>query len=258
MCSEAYPAGALMAARAEPHSKAEILAKLPQDFAYLATGRSGEFLEILVDLGGGESKVYVPQAIGGLVLLVPAPSQAVGLDETWCPPRRFVRAEGFPDGAQMAVKAAPSRESRQITALPCGFEYTASGRVGDYLQVTLEIEGEIVVAYVLHRLGGAILLEPGPGGGAATSLVAASPQRDSEDQQQLRAAECAAAARAATAAATAAAAAAQAVSDVRMEALEAKVALQERQIKAMQAELAQMRAQLAAAACALTQGVATR
>jgi len=300
VCSEAYPPGALMAARAAPDPKSEVVAKLPSDFEYVVSGRVAGFLEVQVELNGAPVRTYVPQSIGGQTLLVPAPATQGGvvLDEVWQPPRRWVRAEGFPEGAQMAAKAEPSTKSQQLATLPCTFEYMATGRVGDYLQVALDTDsGETLVAYVLHTLGQMVLLKPAPTQavfqafnapcGSPTSASspvtalppalaspplpaasaapsprapppvasprAAAPAAEAPltDQQSQRILDAAATARAAAEAATSAAAAARAASDLRVDALESKVAMQEQQIKALQAELAQLRGSLATAASAL-------
>jgi len=252
-----YPEGAAMAARTAPNAKSEQLATLPAGFEYLAHGRAGDYLAIHLDVNGIRREAFVLHRLGDMVLLepgqqsvvasmtaaasaaaiatatpaaAPAAGAAVQLDETWSPARRYVCAESYPEGAQMAVRAGPSREHKQIASLPAGFEYVATGRIGDYLQVVLEIEGKATSAYVLHCLGTMTLLVPENNGVAAASEAAA-------------AAACTAAE-----AATAAAAAARAASDGRVAALEGKVAQQEQQIKALQREVEQMRSLLSGVA----------
>lgn len=263
VCSEAYPAGALMAARTGPSSRSELVAKLPSDFAYMATGRAGDWLEVQIDVNGVMGKGFVLHTIADQVMLVPATAPAAaegGMDEAWSPPRRWVQAEGYPEGAQMAAKSAPSREGKQIATLPSDFEYYATGRSGDYLQVYLDLDGVTTAAYVPHTLGDLVLLKPAPQqqhfplqqqeeSSALLHLQQLQQQQQLHVQsQQQRATEAAAAAQVA---AEAAASAARAASDVRVDALEAKVSLQDRQIQALQAELRQLRAQLTSAACAL-------
>jgi len=276
--SEAYPPGAQMAARAGPSPKAEIVGKLPADFVYLATGRAGEWLQVQVDINGAQAKAYVLHTIGGQVMLVPA-APVVCLDEAWSQPRRWVRAEGYPEGAQMAARSAPSKEGKQIATLPPDFEYFATGRSGDYLQVHLDIDGVSTTAYVLHALGDLVLLKPATAPVAeVTSVLQPQPQAQlslpqqpspqlqqheevalqhlqqlQQQQDWQRASETAAAAQAA---AQAAASAARAATDARVEALEAKVSLQDRQIQVLQAELRQLRSQLTSAACALAPSAA--
>lgn len=251
VCSEVYPAGALMAARAAPSGKSEMVARLPSDFAYSATGRVGDYLEVQVNLNDVPSKAYVLHTIADQVMLVPA-APVVALDEVFSPPCRWVKAAGYPEGAQMAAKIAPSRESTQIATLPPDFDYLATGRAGDFLQIVLDLDGASVSTYVLHQLGDLVLLVPDP----ASAPLPPPPAREQpqhaepEQSQSQRAADAAAAARAAAEAAERAAAAARAVSDVRVEALEAKVASQEQQLKALQAEVGLLRAQLASAAAA--------
>mmetsp|Transcript_103367 Transcript_103367/g.331479 ORF Transcript_103367/g.331479 Transcript_103367/m.331479 type:complete len:360 (-) Transcript_103367:40-1119(-) len=280
VCSEAYPAGAFMAARLAPSSKSELVAKLPDDFAYLARGRIGEWLEVQVDRNGTLCRAYVLHTIGDQVMLVPA-VPAVCLEEAWNPARRWIQAESYPEGAKMAARAAPSRDGKQVATLPHNYEYHATGRSGDYLQIYLDIEGARTAAYVLHTLGDLVLLRPGPGivSSVVAQLemqqqqlqqlsVAESPQpwerqptlqqlQQLQEQTQLqlqlqqqRTSEAAAAARAAAEAATLAARAARDSSDVRVDALEARVSLQERQIQALQSEVQQLRLAFGSAATA--------
>jgi len=181
VCSEAYPAGAFMAARLAPSSKSELVAKLPDDFAYLARGRIGEWLEVQVDRNGTLCRAYVLHTIGDQVMLVPA-VPAVCLEEAWNPARRWIQAESYPEGAQMAARAAPSRDGKQVATLPHHYEYHATGRSGDYLQIYLDIEGARTAAYVLHTLGDLVLLRPGPG---IVSSVVAQLEMQQQQLQQL-------------------------------------------------------------------------
>lgn len=197
--------------------------------------------------------------MGDVVLLVPAAERTVAnstepaaspdsklsskevvLEEAWSPPRRFICSENYPEGAQMAVRAAPTRDSKQVATIAAGADYFAMGRCGDYLQIKLETDGVTTTAYVTHTIGDMVLLVPAEtdAQAASVSTAAAAP-----------AARAAAAAVAAAEAATAAAAA-EAATGSRIVALEAKVAAQDRQIQALQSEMAQMRAQLNAVALA--------
>lgn len=245
ICADTYPEGAQMALRVGPHPKAQLLATLPAGTEYYGTGIVGDFLQVRVTKDGESILAYALHRMGDLVLLVPAQpaptaapaqAQAVQLDEAFSPARRFICSDSYPEGAQMAVKVGPNRESKQVATLPAGHEYEATGRVGDYLQIRLEINGEMAIAYVTHTIGDLLLLVP-----AEPEPPAVSPSAP--------AARAAAAAVAAAEAATAAAAA-EAANGSRVVALEAKVASQEQQIQALQAEMAQMRAQLSAVAAA--------
>lgn len=265
VCADSYPQGAQMAVRSAPNQKGEIIATVPEGTEYMATGRVGEYLQVAVTQNGVASYAYVLHSLGELVLLVQAPPappaaagqpagaapaasspsgssaarDAVGLDEVFSPARRYVCAETYPAGAQMAVRSAPSRDGQQVATLPPGAEYLATGRVGDYLQISLEVDGARTTAYALHSMGDLTLLVPEASG------------------QETPAAAAAAAAVAAAEAAQVAAAAAKAASEGRVEALEAKVAQQDRQlqvqdsqIQSLQNELAMLKAQLGAVATA--------
>lgn len=249
VCADSYPEGAQMALRAGPSSKSSLLATLPANTEYHATGIVGDFVQVQVQMDNTFISAYALHKIGDMVLLVAAQtaasaqpahagsaptSQTNALDEAWSPPRRFVCSDTYPEGAQMAVKAGPSRESKQIATVPAGAEYIATGRCGDYLQVRIEIDGVMTTAYVPHTLGDMLLLVP--------AEVEAPPT-------PAPAARAAAAAVAAAEAANAAAAAEAATGD-RVFMLEKKVAGQEQHIQALQAEMAQMRAQLSAVAAA--------
>lgn len=274
VCSGAYPQGAMMAARAAPNSKGEIVAKLPADFTYNVTGRIGDWLEVQVENNGVQSKAYVLHVIGDQAMLV-CPAKPQNLDESWSIAKRWVKAEGYPEGAQMAAKSAPIKESKQTATLGPDFEYWATGRVGDFLQILLEIDGTMQPAFVLHTLGDLVLLKPDPASAAIAKQAVAdaampvvppmprcgSPQVASNSASlqpagqlqahQQRAYDAAAAARIAAEAASSAACAARAASDMRTDALEAKVAMQERRIQSLQAELLQLRSGMASAASAL-------
>jgi len=249
VCSDSYPEGAQMALRSGPSSKSSLLATLPANTEYYATGIAGDFLQVQIQMDNASASAYALHKMGDTVLLVPArptplqaspraaaapPAQAIPLDEAWSPPRRFICSETYPEGAQMAVKTGPNRESKQIATIDAGAEYSATGRCGDYLQIRIEIDGVMTTSYVPHTLGDLVLLVPAE----AEVIPVPAPAA--------RAAEAAiAAAEAATAAA-----AAEAATGGRVGVLEAKVVAQERQIQAMQAEMAQMRAQLSAVAAA--------
>jgi len=255
VCSDTYPEGAQMALRAGPSNKSKLMATLPANTEYHAKGIVGEFLQVSVQMENGASgSAYALHRMGDMVLLVPA-TPAVAqvtaaspqptptaisvaetvLDETWSPPRRFVCSESYPQGAQMAVRAAPNRESKQVYTALAGTDYLATGRCGDYLQVSLEIDGVLTAAYVTHTIGDMVLLVP-----AELQIAAAS---------SAPAARAAAAAVAAVAAANEAAAA-EAATGGRIVALEATVVAQERQIQALQAEMAEMRGLLQVVAIA--------
>lgn len=260
VCSDSYPEGAQMALRSGPSDKSSLLATLPANTEYYVTGIAGDFVQVQVQIDGAFTSAYALHRIGDTVLLVPAAAQpaaspapspmkpapaaapmasprvqAVSLEEAWSPPRRFVCSDSYPEGAQMAARSGPNRESKQVATIGAGAEYMATGRCGDYLQIRLEIDGVPTTAYVTHTIGEMLL------------LVAAEPEAASASMQP--AARAAAAAVAAAEAATAAAAA-EAVTGGRVVALEAKVMAQERQIQAMQAEMAQMRATLSMVATA--------
>jgi len=249
VASAAYPEGAQMAVRAGPSQKSELLMKVPANTQYLATGRIGEFLQIRVKIEGKTINAYVLRSLENTVLLVPAqpapappaPQSAdaasapdLKLDEAWSPPRRYVGSDSYPAGAQMAARAAPGRDAKQIATLPAGTEYTATGRSGDYLQIRLDIEGKSTSAFVPQRLGDLVLLVPAP----AEAL-----------QQAPAASHSAPAAKAAEAAAVAAqaatvAAAAEFQTSGRVAILEAQVEQQNHVIQALQAEMKQLRTQL--------------
>lgn len=259
ICSDSYPEGAQMALRSGPNSKSSLLATLPANTEYYATGIIGDFLQVRVQIDGAFTSAYALHRMGDVVLLVPAAERTVAnstepaaspdsklsskevvLEEAWSPPRRFVCSENYPEGAQMAVRAAPTRDSKQVATIAAGADYFAMGRCGDYLQIKLETDGVTTTAYVTHTIGDMVLLVPAEtdAQAASVSTAAAAP-----------AARAAAAAVAAAEAATAAAAA-EAATGSRIVALEAKVAAQDRQIQALQSEMAQMRAQLNAVALA--------
>lgn len=231
VCADSYPEGAQMAIRVQPDKTSDMVTQLPAGSEYLATGCVGEYLQIQLDVNGSRLKVYCLRSINDLVLLVPdlAPG---ALDEEWAVPRRYVKGQGYPEGAQMAAKTGPSRDSQQLCVLPPDFDYLATGRSGDYLRIQLESDGKIMSAFVLHTLGGdQVLLTP--------ALSAAPPSASSAH------AEAAAAYTVAAQAAQAAAAAASNASDARIELLE-------RQVQVLQIELAQMRSQFSAAAAAFS------
>mmetsp|Transcript_76567 Transcript_76567/g.236462 ORF Transcript_76567/g.236462 Transcript_76567/m.236462 type:complete len:235 (-) Transcript_76567:48-752(-) len=225
-----------MAVRSAPNQQGEVIATVPAGAEYMATGRVGDYLQVRATQNGSARSAYVLHTLGGLVLLVPARAQekTAELEEVWSPPRKYVCADTYPAGAQMAARAAPSQDGQQVATLPPGTEYLASGRVGQYLQVSLEIDGTRTLAYVLHSIGELTLLVPEEPSAAPMAPAAAA---------AAAAVEAAGAARVAAAAATAA-------TDTRVEALEAKVAQQDRQIQALQSELAMLKAQLSAVASA--------
>mmetsp|Transcript_82323 Transcript_82323/g.181056 ORF Transcript_82323/g.181056 Transcript_82323/m.181056 type:complete len:525 (-) Transcript_82323:42-1616(-) len=330
--SEAYPEGANMAARRAPSRTSEIIESLPPDFEYWVTGKAGEWLE--VKLEGSPSKAYVLHTISGQVMLLPqpttahakppaattanatnaathaasasssssfAPPPALGrLDEVYDPPQRWVQSETYPPGAQMAAKDAPGKEGKQVATLAHDHEYYATGRVGDYLQITHVIDGLSQTVYVFHTLGNLVLLKPANtssiGSSAASNAAAASSGRVSavvarfessqrsmsagtperrqiasptpqqqqqqhhhhqlqytsyleqqlqqlklEGQQQWQIQQHRASQ----------AAAAGAASEVRIEALESQVAMQERHIQVLQQEIQQLRSAFSSAAAAL-------
>merc|ERR1719327_980559 len=72
--SEAYPAGAQIAARSAPRKESDMIATFSAGATFLATGRCGEYLQFLLE--DGKTSAYVPSRIGGLELLVPATPEA--------------------------------------------------------------------------------------------------------------------------------------------------------------------------------------
>merc|ERR1719210_2203324 len=113
--------------------------------------------------------------MGDLVLLVPKaqvqssmssakPSamREVVLEEMWSPAKRYICAESYPEGAMMAVRAAPTRESKQLMTIGACKEYFVTGRVGDFLQINVEIDGVPTPGYVPHVIGDRVLLVPAP------------------------------------------------------------------------------------------------
>lgn len=254
VCSDSYPAGALMALRSAPDQTSDLLAKLPANTEYNATGVSGDFLQVRIPIDGALTTAYALHRMGDTVLLVPAslaaatqPAAAtsgVTLDEVWSTPRRYICSKDYPEGAQMAVRAGPSRESNQVATVGPGAEYFATGVCGEYLQIQLEIDGVSRTVYVLHTLGNLVLLVPAEPEPTQASLAPAPAPVASQP-----AARAAVAAVAAAEAATAAAAA-EAATGERVAALEAKVAAQDLHILALQAEMAQLKAQLSMVAAA--------
>lgn len=249
VCSESYPEGAQMAIRSAPNSKSSLVCTAPAGTEYWATGIVGEFLQVRIDIDGSQIIAYALHKIGSQVLLVPGTEQmasaevgakqnSVMLDEVFSLPRRYVCSESYPDGAQMAVRSNPNRESAQIATLPQGFEYIATGRRGDYLQIRLEINSETTIAYVTHTIGDLVLLIPKP------DVVQSSQEKD-ETPATRAAAAAALAAQAATDIAKA-----EAATTLRVAALEAKVSEQDKMIQALRAELAAMRNQMSCVALA--------
>lgn len=268
--SSAYPAGAQMAVRSAPNHSSELMVKFPAGAEYRASGRVGEFLQICLELNGAQMKGYALHSMGDTVLLVPlspeparkeesqetAENQPPLMDETWSPPRRFVPSDSYPAGAQLAVRAGPSKTSRQLAAMPSDTHYMATGFKGDYLQICVEVDGSSRTAYVPHTLGSMVLLVQAPpetppsgGGGPFAELapVAKSKGQGVPETPATPAAKAAIAAAVAAEAATHAAAVESAASG-RMAALESKVQEQDRYIQALQAEMVRMRVQLAAIA----------
>jgi len=90
------------------------------------------------------------------------PSQDdVSLDESWASPRLYVCADSYPEGAQMAIRTAPNTKSSLVCTAPAGTEYWATGIVGEFLQVRINIDGSDTIAYALRKIGSQVLLVPG-------------------------------------------------------------------------------------------------
>jgi hypothetical protein len=206
----------------------------------MATGIIDDFLQVQISVDGASAIAYALHRLGDQVLLVPAstaqPTPAAQsqhgamLDEVWPSPRRYVCSETYPEGAQMAVRAGPNRESAQVATLPAGVEYLATGRCGDYLQIRLDIDGAMTTAFVSHTIGDMVL------------LVRAAPQVSPQASP--------ACSPMSSPAPAARAALAEAANTARVDALEAKVVLQEGQIQILQNELAALRVQLSSVAAA--------
>merc|ERR1719209_364516 len=61
----------------------------------------------------------------------------------------------------MAVKDGPSQQSNKIAQVTREHDYVASGRSGDFLQITLKLEdSSVMTGYVLHVLNDQALLRP--------------------------------------------------------------------------------------------------
>lgn len=77
VCSANFPAGAQIAARAQPSRDGELLTTFPEGTEFLVTGRRGDYLQIhFEDENGNTATAYVPRAIGDLELLTHAASGA--------------------------------------------------------------------------------------------------------------------------------------------------------------------------------------
>merc|ERR1712217_15384 len=153
------------------------------------------------------------------------------MGEVWSPAKRYVCAESYPEGAMMAVRAAPTRESKQLMTIGACKEYFVTGRVGDYLQINVEIDGVPTPGYVPHIIGDRVLLVPAP--------------IELQQQQSTAPAAAAAAALSRATEAVTVAAAAEAATTGRVEALEARVVQQEHHIQTLEKEIVQLRTQLA-------------
>merc|ERR1719443_2200461 len=112
--SEGYPAGAQIAARSVPRKDGNLVATFPAGATFLATGRHGEYLQVLLD--DGKTFAYVPSKIGGLELLVPAahedpvvplPGARPPPPSPVVPPRRSGGPRGCPAAAGDAAVGGP-------------------------------------------------------------------------------------------------------------------------------------------------------
>jgi len=186
ICSDSFPDGAEIAARAGPSKASQMVAKFPRGTEFLALGRVGDFLQFRYEDSAspnGTRTAYVPRVIGNVELLVAAPgSAAVGsagtsnsigasdtvaskpegaLDESWAPPRRFICSESFPEGAEIAARSGPHKASPLVAKFPKGTEFLATGRVGDYLEFRYEDpRGGFRTGYVPRVIGAMELLVP--------------------------------------------------------------------------------------------------
>lgn len=151
VCSDSYPAGAQMAVREAPEGKQ--VGTLPAGTEYTVTGRTGDWLQIRLDIDGKSTSAFVPQRLGDLLLLVPAAGEA---------PSASPSAPAAKAAAAAAVAAKAATEAAAVEAETGGRIAFLEAKVVQQDQIIQALQAEMkqlrsqlgVVSAAFRPLGG--------------------------------------------------------------------------------------------------------